>query len=305
MSNFVIRLVCTILFAGLLLVAMACGPNEQAILATVDAKISQTIAAIPPPTPQPTPTPIVLPSTPTPQPTATPLVLPPTPTPIVLPPTPTAIVVSPTPTPGPDASLVYGRVRASVARISTTVAMGSGFYIGDRWVVTAAHVVLGSSGRPTQARGIAVYLDSRRILASGTLIGWSRQKDVAVLRLAADPGVPALELRRTDFVGTGDKVYIVGYPLDIADAPLITEGIISEFINSTSSPPPVGWVLLCDIVSASGGSGSPILDTAGRVIGVNQIEFVDPGGTPTGLEIGITADEVLNILDALKAGSGG
>ena len=77
----------------------ACGLSQENIQATVDAKLSQAIAAIPTVTPQPTPTPFTLPTfipTATPQPTATPVFFPtplPTSTPFILP------TAQPTPTP--------------------------------------------------------------------------------------------------------------------------------------------------------------------------------------------------------------
>lgn len=187
--------------------------------------------------------------------------------------------------------------------ISTAEADGSGFYIGDRWIVTAAHVILNDNGTPTQTTGINVYLDSRRITTSAALVGWNRQKDVAVLRLPAEPGVPPLQLRRTELKGVGEKIYIVGYPLMISNDPVITEGVVSQFYSDTTEPPPLGRVLLYDIVGPSGASGSPVLDAVGRVVGVHQSGYVTTGDAPLGINKGIISDEVLDILNAIKAGS--
>ena len=262
-------------------------PTIDPVQATVDAKIRTAIASIPTATPVPTATPIIFPT------------FPPFPTPV---PTPTP---PPTPSPIPSAALVYSKVHAAVARISANGAIGSGVYIGDRYVVTAAHVILDANGLPRQTSGITIELDSQRMSLRSTLIGWNRNMDIALLRLETDPGasVPATAFRRTNLEGVGETIFAIGYPQGTTGAPIITQGVISRYIIDTTQPPPLGRLMQYDAATAQGGSGSPVFDASSRVVSIVQTINVTSGGAGIGLARGIVADEILDSLDRLKTGA--
>lgn len=315
----------------------ACGPAETEIQATVDAKLQAalaTLAAQPTLTPAPTVTPITLPPSSTPQPTVTPQ---PTPTPIALPPTatpqptptpqpiptlvPTATPIRPPPTATPqptatpvavvaNAAAIYTQANRSVARISTGIALGSGVYIGDNLVLTAAHVILTSTSPgagPVRESGIVVELDSQRVVRSATVVGYNRQKDVAILRLDRDPGVPALAVKATGLSNVGGAIFILGYPQGASGAPIISQGVISRFYVRSGEPPPTGNIMQYDAAIAPGSSGGPILDGTGSIISVSQAVLLTTSGAlsgqSTGFFIGVAGDDILTILTGLKAGT--
>lgn len=268
-------------------------PTIDPVQATVDAKIRLAIASIP------TATPIVFPTFP---PFPTPI---PTPTPIVFPTFPPTATPVPTATPQPSAAAIYGQVRAAIARISTNGAVGSGVYIGDRYVITAAHVVLDTNGLPRQGSLISVELDSQRITRRATLTGWDRNMDIAILRLESEPGTPvaAQSFRRTALDGAGEIIFAVGYPQGTTGAPVITQGVISRYVLDTTQPPPVGRVMQYDAATAQGGSGSPGFDAGGKIVSIVQTINVTSSGSGIGLARGIVSDEIMDVLEQLKAGA--
>jgi S1-C subfamily serine protease len=183
--------------------------------------------------------------------------------------------------------------------------VGSGVYIGDRYVLTAAHVILDGNGVPRQTSGIGVELDSQRISRRANLTGWDKNLDIALVRLESDPGpaVTAQAFRRTGFEGVGETIYAVGYPQGTTGAPIITQGVVSRFVVDTTQPPPVGRVMQYDTATAQGGSGSPVFDVSGRIVSIVQTINVTSSGSGIGLARGIISDEILDAMDALKSGA--
>ena len=148
-------------------------------------------------------------------------------------------------------------------------ALGSGFVIdrkGD--VVTNDHVVQGSTGIRVGFDGGATY--------AAKLVGADPSTDVAVVRVQA----PASVLHPLTFEGStllpGDSVYAIGNPFGLDRT--MTAGIVSAVGRDIDAPNGLAIpnAIQTDAPINHGNSGGPLLDRAGRVVGVNaQIE----GGT--------------------------
>ncbi|MDF3050973.1 MAG: trypsin-like serine protease [Pseudonocardia sp.] len=134
---------------------------------------------------------------------------------------------------------------------------GSGFVLDDRsHVLTNAHVVGGSSGVQV------AFADGRR--SGAEVVGVDAGIDFAVLRVR-DPGVPPpLPLGVSADVRVGDAVLAVGSPLGLSGT--VTSGIVSAVDRE---PRRGAATIQTDAPINPGNSGGPLLDGAGRVIGVN------------------------------------
>jgi len=130
---------------------------------------------------------------------------------------------------------------------------GSGVHIGNGYILTANHVIDG-------ATTIAVKTDDGRSLTPELM--WSNKAyDIALLRLDPD-GISSRDLRCTDPL-RGDSVWSLGNPLGLR--------FVAFYGHVSGSARPIGeWALVLplDLTIAPGNSGGPLIDTAGRVVGI-------------------------------------
>ena len=174
-------------------------------------------------------------------------------------------------------------------------AEGSGFVLdADGHIVTNAHVVEGASS-------IAVRF-SNGDQAQATLVGTDPSSDIAVLKV--DPGATTLhplELGSSQDLVVGEGVVAIGSPFGLQGS--VTTGIVSALDRSIEAPNgyTIGGAIQTDAAINHGNSGGPLLDSSGKVVGVNaQIES-DSGGND-GVGFAIPADTVSSVAQQLVAG---
>lgn len=158
-------------------------------------------------------------------------------------------------------------------------------------VVTNFHVIQGASGARVTLADQSSY--------KAELVGAFADRDIAVLKIAA----PAAKLRALP-VGTsrdlqvGQKVYAIGNPFGLDQT--LTTGIVSALnreIESVTRRTIKGGIQT-DAAINPGNSGGPLLDSAGRLIGVNTAIF-SPSGASAGIGFAIPVDEVNRIVPRL------
>jgi S1-C subfamily serine protease len=191
-------------------------------------------------------------------------------------------------------TLVYKRDLFSFNVFEIPQGTGSGFIwdeAGD--IVTNFHVIY-------EAQDVQVTLfDGTAFKAE--VVGGAADKDLAVLRIKA----PAEKLRPI-LVGTsadlkvGQSVYAIGNPFGLDQT--LTTGIISALGREIESLTrrPIRDVIQTDAAINPGNSGGPLLDTAGRLIGVNTAIY-SPSGAYAGVGFAVPIDTVSRIVPQLIA----
>jgi S1-C subfamily serine protease len=174
---------------------------------------------------------------------------------------------------------------------------GSGFVIDDQGrVLTNAHVVAG-------ATDVRVVLSAQHTLQA-TVIGRDLDTDLALLEVHAPDGVTLhpLELGDSDLVQVGDATVAIGNPFGLDRT--LTTGVVSALHRrlTAQSGFTIEDVIQTDAALNPGNSGGPLIDAAGRVIGVNsQIATgtaEDKSNTGIGFAVPInTAKEVIPMLE--------
>jgi putative serine protease PepD len=194
---------------------------------------------------------------------------------------------------------IYASVASGVVQIRTDKASGTGFVIeDDGTVVTNAHVVEGE----TSAK--VVFNDSDKAVPA-KILGRDESSDLAVLKVdpSAAPQLKPLALADSDTVKVGDNAIAIGYPLGLDRT--VTAGIVSGLGREIKAPNgfSIDKVIQTDAPINPGNSGGPLLDTKGRVIGVNsQIATDGAGEGNVGIGFAIPSNTVREIVPQLEAG---
>lgn len=147
----------------------------------------------------------------------------------------------------------------------------------DGLVLTNAHVVIEEqTGKPYPR--LTVYLKPDRVTgdpkadlsrsAKGRVVAFSQPLDLALLKIDGPPGpFPVLELDDSDRIEIGDRVVAIGHPEQGGLWTLTTGTISAEFENFSATKGKS--VFQTETGLNRGNSGGPLLDTYGRMIGVN------------------------------------
>ena len=169
---------------------------------------------------------------------------------------------------------------------------GTGFvWDGDGHIVTNFHVVQGANGARVTLADQTSY--------DAKLVGAFPDRDLAVLLIEAPRNklAPIIVGASRDLL-VGQRVYAIGNPFGLDRS--LTTGIISalnreiESFNSRT----IRGVIQTDAAINPGNSGGPLLDSAGRLIGVNT-QIASPSGASAGIGFAIPVDEVNRIVPRL------
>jgi S1-C subfamily serine protease len=169
---------------------------------------------------------------------------------------------------------------------------GSGFIWDDAGhVITNLHVIQGASAATVR------LADGRDYEAS--LVGVSPAHDIAVLRIAVKgKAPPPLPLGSSADLRVGQKVFAIGNPFGLDWT--LTTGIVSALDRSlpTESGINIEHLIQSDAAINPGNSGGPLLDSAGRLIGVNTAIF-SPSGASAGIGFAVPVDTVNRVVPQL------
>jgi S1-C subfamily serine protease len=169
---------------------------------------------------------------------------------------------------------------------------GSGFvWDAAGHIVTNDHVVEGTSS-------LAVRFASGQVLRAH-IVGTAPNYDLAVIRVDNPRSLPPpIAIGASDDLKVGQLVFAIGNPFGLDQT--LTTGIISALKRRlpTSGGREITNVIQTDAAINPGNSGGPLLDSAGRVIGVTTA-ILSPSGTNAGIGFAIPIDSVNRVVPEL------
>jgi S1-C subfamily serine protease len=180
--------------------------------------------------------------------------------------------------------------------------VGSGFVLnGEGEIATNAHVVTQGQGGDTQrAREVYVeFADGNRVEAR--IVGQDPNADVALLKI--DPKgltLRPLPLGSSADVAVGSPVAAIGSPF--GERQSLSVGVVSAIdrdIQSLNGEFAIPGAIQTDAAINPGNSGGPLVDAAGKVIGINQQIKTNSGGGE-GVGFAVPVDVVKRSLGALR-----
>ena len=194
---------------------------------------------------------------------------------------------------------VVARSAPAVVKVTTGgdgpgARLGSGFLVDRRGRILTNDHVVGDEDSAT------VTFDDGTV-SKADVLGRDESTDVAVLR-ATDlpPDARPLPLGRSDDLTVGDPVVAIGNPFGLERT--ATTGIVSALKRIISAPNDfeIQNVIQTDAAINQGNSGGPLLDGAGRVIGINSQIATESGGND-GIGFAVPIDTIRPVANAIIA----
>ncbi|WP_425411916.1 S1C family serine protease [Legionella massiliensis] len=184
-------------------------------------------------------------------------------------------------------------VKHSAKRMQVHAGAGSGIiWDAQGHIVTNFHVING-------ADNLAITIDKLTVPAK--VIGAEPRKDIAVLAIKSPKALEMLksyvpfELARTNELMVGQKTIAIGNPFGLDHS--LSVGVISALGRKV---PGAGGVTIREMIQTDttinpGNSGGPLLDSKGRLIGLNTVIYSNSGSS-AGVGFAVPADDIAHIV---------
>ena len=180
---------------------------------------------------------------------------------------------------------------------------GSGVILDPNgYIITNSHVIEGARRvqvvlpRPTPATGNSI-LRPRGATRDAKIIGIDDETDLAVLKIE-EKNLPALPLGDSDALRQGQLVLAYGSPLGLENS--VSMGIVSAVGRQFEIDDPMVYIQT-DAPINPGNSGGPLVDTDGRVVGINTL-ILSQGGGNEGLGFAAPSNIVKTVFEQIRAG---
>ena len=170
--------------------------------------------------------------------------------------------------------------------------VGSGVIVDGRrgLVLTNAHVI-------EDARDITVTLKDRRSFKA-RLIGRDLGTDIAVLQMMPVDS-PRIAFANSNELEVGDFVLAIGNPFGLGQT--VTSGIVSAVGRTGIADDSLGELIQTDASINPGNSGGPLIDLAGRIVGINTA-LIGPSGGNVGIGFAVPGNRVQRAMQRIIGG---
>jgi S1-C subfamily serine protease len=181
-----------------------------------------------------------------------------------------------------DTAALGGRLAPATVLIDAQLRHHSYDSAGTGIVLTAAGLVLTDEHVVSDAEDITAQIGGTGHTYQAALVGVDLAEDVALLQLENASRLATVTLGRSSAVAIGDRIAVIGYPNDTAPASVGGRVIgLSDSVDVTDNSFQVGTtneskvayngMLHTTAHSHSGQSGGPVVDSLGRVVGLDQV----------------------------------
>ena len=172
---------------------------------------------------------------------------------------------------------------------SVPVGMGSGVIVSpDGYILTNNHVV-------EQADELVVTLADGKTEFKAKRIGTDPGSDMAVIKVEAND-LKAITFADSEKIKVGDKVMAIGAPFALRQS--VTQGIVSALGRNETGISEFGNFIQTDASINPGNSGGALVDTEGRLIGINTAIFSRSGGN-MGIGFAVPSNQARTAMESL------
>jgi len=186
-------------------------------------------------------------------------------------------------------------VKNSVVKIETGFSSGSGVLIGNKGeVLTNYHVI-------KERKYLEVILNGDES-KTATLLATDSNRDLAIIDISGE-GFEYVMIEDNITSEVGDIVFAIGYPRNIGQS--VSQGIVSALTHNSDSSVSI---IQTDAAINPGNSGGALIDTSGKLVGLNSSIFSESGNfegigfaTPAGIAVSVMEELVKQ---AIVANSG-
>jgi putative serine protease PepD len=199
---------------------------------------------------------------------------------------------------------IYRRASGAVVEVRAS-SSGDGSPFGQPGEATGSGFVIDEEGRVITNQHVVDGADSVEVVTSegkeydADVVGTDASTDIALLDVEDDADLPVLELGSSESLSVGDLVVAIGSPFGLQGT--VTAGIVSGLDREIQAPDgfAIDGAIQTDAALNSGNSGGPLLDSQGRVVGVNsQIQSTTGGNVGIGYAVPI--DTAKNVVAQLR-----
>jgi serine protease DegQ len=173
-------------------------------------------------------------------------------------------------------------------RNEAQVGLGSGVIVSPNgYILTNNHVVEGADDIEV------ILIDSRK--AKAKVIGTDPETDLAILKIELDK-LPVIVLGSSESLEIGDQVLAIGNPFGVGQT--VTSGIISALGRSQLGINVFENFIQTDAAINPGNSGGALVDTQGRLLGINTAIYSRSGGS-MGIGFAIPVSTARQVLESI------
>jgi Do/DeqQ family serine protease len=170
--------------------------------------------------------------------------------------------------------------------------LGSGVIVDASGLVVTNHHVIENMTE------VKVALPDRREFEAEIVLRDPRT-DLAVLKLKGAAGVPSIEFGDSEALEVGDLVLAIGNPFGVGQT--VTQGIVSALARTQVGVTDYQFFIQTDAAINPGNSGGALVDTSGRLIGINTAIFSRSGGSH-GIGFAIPASMARTVVESARGG---
>lgn len=170
---------------------------------------------------------------------------------------------------------------------------GSAVAISARELITAAHVVVDSQGKPAEKIHIFSKLGKHKVIATAKVVKAKVKQDIALIRVEVDLPYIADVVSKYEIiehVKWGTRVWVSGHALGV-DEPVVTDG----YINSTNDE---GWIRYSapQIFGNSGGPVYSLINGRFKLVSISQAGYVAGMSMVTHMSLGVNPWTLLDTI---------
>jgi S1-C subfamily serine protease len=194
-------------------------------------------------------------------------------------------------------STVRAKQRFSLQELEVPVGSGSGFLWDDKGhVVTNYHVVASEGKVPKKLK---VKLAGMAEAAEAMVVGVEPDKDIAVLKIGKFHLPNPLDVGVSSDLQVGQSVLAIGNPFGLDNT--LTTGVVSATGRDVQGVGgrPIKGCIQTDAAINPGNSGGPLLDSSGKLIGVNTAIYTGGGRSNAGIGFAIPVDTLRRVVNQI------